>query len=284
MRKNSTVFPAKKMQMYKQATELPKKYKVMALVKMNKVRASQILDLRKKLLGEVEFLSVKNRVVKKAFGESGIKEMAERLGGQCLLMFTDMSPFKLNVLLAKNKIMMPARGGDIASIDVVVPPKNTGVAPGPMLTDFKEAKIPTKIDQGTIWITEETIPVKKGEAVPEKIAALLTKLDIKPVEAGIVLDGAFEDNLMYSAEDLLVDVTAVSQEFASSYAKALALSIEIGYVTAENIREILGKASRNAVAVSTESGYPTKTTIKPILQKANAQASSVASASKYESK
>ena len=47
-----------------------------------------------------------------------------------------------------------------------------------MLTDFKEAKIPTKIDQGTIWITEETIPVKKGEAVPEKIAALLTKLDI----------------------------------------------------------------------------------------------------------
>ena len=48
MRKNSTVFPAKKMQMYKQATELPKKYKVMALVKMNKVRASQILDLRKK--------------------------------------------------------------------------------------------------------------------------------------------------------------------------------------------------------------------------------------------
>ena len=153
-----------------------------------------------------------------------------------------------------------------------------------MLTDFKEAKIPTKIDQGTIWITEETIPVKKGEAVPEKIAALLTKLDIKPVEAGIVLDGAFEDNLMYSAEDLLVDVTAVSQEFASSYAKALALSIEIGYVTAENIREILGKASRNAVAVSTESGYPTKTTIKPILQKANAQASSVASSSKYESK
>ena len=42
MRKNSTVFPAKKMQMYKQATELPKKYKVMALVKMNKVRASQM--------------------------------------------------------------------------------------------------------------------------------------------------------------------------------------------------------------------------------------------------
>ena len=29
---------------------------------------------------------------------------------------------------------MPARAGDIASMDVVVPAKNTGVAPGPMLT------------------------------------------------------------------------------------------------------------------------------------------------------
>ena len=270
--------------MYKQATELPKKYKVMALVKMDKVRASQILDLRRKLLGDVEFLSVKNRVVKKAFGELGIKEMAERLGGQCMLMFTNMSPFKLNVLLAKNKIMMPARGGDIASIDVVVSPKNTGVAPGPMLTDFKEAKIPTKIDQGTIWITEETIPVKKGEPVPEKIAALLTKLDIKPIEAGIVLDGALEDGLMYNAEDLLVDVEAIRAEFASSHAKAVALSIKAGYVTAENIRGILAEASRNALSLSTESGYPTKDTIKPILQKANAQASSVASTSKYESK
>ena len=57
-----------------------------------------------------------------------------------MFMFTNMSPFKLNVLLAKNKIMMNARGGDIASIDVVVPEKNTGIAPGPMLTEFKEGR------------------------------------------------------------------------------------------------------------------------------------------------
>ena len=33
--------------------------------------------------------------------------------------------------------MMGARGGDIASIDIIVPAKNTGIAPGPMLTEFK---------------------------------------------------------------------------------------------------------------------------------------------------
>ena len=46
--------------------------------------------------------------------------------------------------------MLAARGGDIASMDVVVEPKNTGIAPGPMLTEFKENGIATKIDQGTI--------------------------------------------------------------------------------------------------------------------------------------
>ena len=64
-------------------------------------------------------------------------------GQSCLCLQTCLHSTKR--LLAKNKIMMNARGGDIASIDVVVPEKNTGIAPGPMLTEFKEAGIPTKL-------------------------------------------------------------------------------------------------------------------------------------------
>ena len=37
--------------------------------------------------------------------------MQRSIVGQCMLMFTDMSPFRLNMLLGKNKIMMAARGG-----------------------------------------------------------------------------------------------------------------------------------------------------------------------------
>ena len=121
-------------------------------------------------------------------------------------MFTNMSPFKLNVLLGKNKVLLTARGGDIASIDVVVPPKNTGIAPGPMLTEFKENKIPTKIDQGTIWILKETTPVKKGEPISTKLAALLGKLDIKPIEAKIVLNSALSEGILFAEEELVVDV------------------------------------------------------------------------------
>ena len=269
--------------MYQQLQELPKKYKVMAVIKMNKVRSTQILPLRKTLKDDVEFFSIKDKVAKKALENTdipGMKDMIGEFKGQVMIMFTNMSPFKLNVLLAKNKIMMMARGGDIASIDVVVPAKNTGIAPGPMLTEFKEAGIPTKIDQGTIWIAKDSTPVKKGEAINEKLAAILGKLDIKPVEAGITLFTALEDGLKYAEEEMIIDVEKVRDEFAQAHQEAISLSIEAAYVTPDNIEQILAKAAQSARSVSVESGYMTDETKEQILQKADAQARAVAGQAK----
>jgi len=283
MRENRTVYPKRKTQIYQQLQELPSKYKVLALVRMEKIRASQILPLRKKLKDEVEFVSIKDKVARKALEKqdiAGIKNMIEKLTGQCLFMFTNMSPFKLNVLLAKNKVMLGARGGDVASIDVVIPAKNTGIAPGPMLTEFKEAGVPTKIDQGTIWIAKETIPVKKGEVISEKLASLLGRLDIKPVESKISLVAALEDGIQYSEEELIIDVDKFRDEITAAHQEAISLSIEAAYVTAENIEQILVKASQSARNVSVESGFMTDETKEQILQKAQSHAQGLASKAK----
>ena len=82
MHENRTTYPKKKAQMYQLLQELPKKYSVAALVRMEKVRASQLLPLRKKLQGEVEIVSIKDRVAKKAL---------EKLDIPCLL-YTSPSP------------------------------------------------------------------------------------------------------------------------------------------------------------------------------------------------
>ena len=283
MHENRTTYPKKKAQMYQLLQDLPKKYSVTALVRMEKVRASQLLPLRKKLQGEVEILSIKDKVAQKSLEKldiPGIEKMKEKLTGQCVFMFTNMSPFKLNVLLAKNKILLTARGGDIASMDVVVPPKNTGIAPGPMLTEFKENKIPTKIDQGTIWILKETTPVKKGEVISTKLAALLGKLDIKPIEARIVLNSALSESILFSEEELIVDVDAFRDKIAQANQNALALSTEIAYVTEDNIAQILAKASQAGISLSVEAAYVTDETKEQILQKAHSQAKGVASKAK----
>ena len=283
MHENRTTYPKKKTQMYQQLQELPKKYNVIALVRMEKVRASQLLPLRKKLQGEVEIFSVKDKVARLALekaGVTGVDKFIDKLEGQCLFMFTNMSPFKLNVFLGKNKVMLFARGGDNASMDVVIPPKNTGIAPGPMLTDFKENNIPTKIDQGTIWIMKETVPVKKGEPISEKLAGLLTKLDIKAIEAGIVLNSALEEGLVYQQEEMIIDVEKFRNDLAQAHQQAVSLSIEAAYITADNIEQILAKAAQSARSVSTEAGYMTEDTKEQILQKAHGQAQGVASKAK----
>jgi len=283
MHENRTEYPKRKAQMYQQLQEIPKKYRTIAVIKMSKVRSSQILPLRKALKGEVEFVSIKDKVAQIAFKQldiPGLKEMSEDLEGQCMLLFTNMSPFKLNVLLAKNKIMMAARGGDVASIDIVVPAKNTGIAPGPMLTEFKEAGIPTKIDQGTIWISKDSTPVAKGGVINEKLASLLGKLDIKPVEAGIALYSAIEEGFKYAEAEMVIDVEKIRNQFAQAHQEAVSLSIEAAYITADNISQILSKAAQYARSLSIESGFMTNETKEQILQKAEAQARAVAGQAK----
>lgn len=279
MHQNRTKYPQKKAQMYQQLQELPNKYKVVALVRMEKVRSSQLLPLRKKFKGEVEIVSVKDKVAQKSLSTlkiPGIEKLAEKLVGQCVLMFTNMSPIKLNILLGKNKIMMAARGGDKASIDVVIKAGNTGITPGPILTDFKEAGVSTKIDQGTVWITKDSVAAKKGDVISGKLATLLSKLDVKAVEAGIVLNSALEDKVVYNQEELTVDVEAYRTAFVQAHQEALSLSIEIGYVTKENVNMILGKAAQQARSLAIAAGFLTDDTKDATIQRASGQAKALA--------
>jgi len=275
MHQNRTKYPQKKMQMYQQIQELPNKYKVVALVRMEKVRSSQLLPLRKKFKGEVEIVSIKDKVAQKSLSAlkiPGIEKIAEKLVGQCVLMFTNMSPIRLNILLGKNKIMMAARGGDKASVDVVIKAGNTGITPGPILTDFKEAGVSTKIDQGTVWITKDSVAAKKGDIISTKLATLLSKIDIKAVEAGIVLNSALEEKVVYNQEELTVDLEKYRDAFAQAHQEALSLSIEIGYAIKENVNIILSRAAQQARSLAVESGFLTEDTKESTVQRAYGQA------------
>ena len=176
--------------------------------------------------------------------------------------------------------MLLARAGDTASLDITIPAKNTGIAPGPILTEFKEVGVPTKIDQGTVWIEKDTVAAKKGDVISPKLATLLGKLDIKAVEAGISLGGALEDGVHYSQEELVIDVEKAREELVKAHQEALSLSIEAAYVTSDNVEQILAKAAQASRSVTIEVGYITEENKEQILQKAASQAQGVADKAK----
>jgi large subunit ribosomal protein L10 len=265
--------------MYQEMMKFPKEYNALAISNLNKVRASQLMQLRKKFRAEMKFRVVKNKVVQRAFEKIDniprLSEFSDKLEGQCLLLFTNTNPFRLNLIFDKSKIFLPAKGGDTAPTEIIVPAGNTGITPGPVLSEFKEANVPTKIDQGSIWVVKDTRVAKPGDQISQKLASLLSKLDVKPIEAGISVSCALADGLLFTEEDLKIDLNAYVKEMAKGASEGLNLAILCGYLTPETVRPLILQAGQEALNLSISTEYLTKDTIKPILLNAHAQSLSV---------
>ncbi|HYJ03352.1 MAG TPA: 50S ribosomal protein L10 [Nitrososphaeraceae archaeon] len=279
-------YPKKKQLMYQDLQELPKKYNVVALSKMNKVRATQLMTLRKKFHDQINIKIIKNKVAQRAFEKvsniPGIEDLSKELEGQCALMFTDLSPFKLNLIFSENKVFLPAKGGDIAPKDITIPAGNTGIPPGPVLSEFKEAKVQTKIDQGSIAVTKDTIVAKSGDVISQKLASLMSKLDIKPIEAGVLVNYAISEGLQFREKDLTLDVKEYVKELEISYSSALNLAIELNYFAPETISSILSLAYQKSLNVALKAGYVSKDTAEIILYNAQANAHGLSEALKIK--
>ena len=279
-------YPKKKQLMYQELQELPKKYNVVALSKMNKVRATQLMTLRKKFHDQINIKIIKNKVAQRAFEKvskiSGIEDLSKELEGQCALMFTDLSPFKLNLIFSENKVFLPAKGGDIAPKNITIPAGNTGIPPGPVLSEFKEAKVQTKIDQGSIAVTKDTIVAKSGDVISQKLASLMSKLDIKPIEAGVLVNYAISEGLQFREKDLTLDVKEYLKELQLSYSSALNIAIELNYFAPETISSLLSLAYQKSLNVALKSGYVSKDTAEIILYNAQAHANGLNEALKIK--
>jgi large subunit ribosomal protein L10 len=279
-------YPQKKQFMYQELQELPKKYNVIALSKMNKVRATQLMTLRKKFHGQIIIKIIKNKVAQRAFEKvskiSGIEYLSKELEGQCALIFTNLSPFKLNLIFSENKVFLPAKGGDIAPKDIILPAGNTGIPPGPVLSEFKEAKVQTKIDQGSIAVTKDTVVAKSGEIISQKLASLISKLDIKPIEAGVLVNYAISEGLQFRAKDLQLDVKEYIKELQICSSSALNLAVELVYFAPETISSIISLAYQKSLNVASKAGYVSKDTAAIILNTAQANAYGLSEALKMK--
>jgi large subunit ribosomal protein L10 len=272
-------YPKKKRLMYQEMMKFPKEYRALAISNLNKVRASQLMQLRKKFRGDIKLRVVKNKVVLRAFEKIGdvprLPEFSNRLEGQCLLLFTNTNPFRLNLLFDKNKIFLPAKGGDIAPTEIIVYAGNTGITPGPVLSEFKEANVPTKIDQGSIWVVKDTRVARPGDQISQKLASLLSKLGVKPIEAGISVSCALADGLLFTEQDLRIDLDAFVKEVAKGAFDGLNLAIVCSYLTPETVGPLILQAGHEALNLSVSVGYITDETVKSILSSAHAQSLSV---------
>jgi len=254
--------------------ELLKAYKSIGVASLQKVRAAQLQQLKKNLADKVYMRVLKNTLTKMAIeniGETELKKLEQYLEGSNVFLFTNLNPFRLALLLERGKVKTTAKSGDTAAFDVVIPAGNTGQPPGPIISQLNAVGLPTRIESGSVWVSKDTLVVRKGEAINERLAAVLSKLGIKAVEAGLSMRAVFDEGLMISGDQLKLDVEGTRKSFEQIHGEALALSLSIAYPTPETITVLLQTAQQKAVALSLTAAVPTKETIADLLRKAHTE-------------
>jgi len=249
-------------------------YKSIGIASLQKVRAAQLQELKKTLSGKVHMRVLKNTLIKIALetiANAELKRLEQYLDGSNVYLFTDLNPFKLALLLERGKVKTTAKSGDLAAMDVVVPAGNTGQPPGPIISQLNGAGLPTRIESGSVWVSKDTLVVRKGEVINERLAAVLSKLGIKAVEAGLSMRAVYDEGLMITGEQLKIDVEGTRRSVEQSHGNAFALSLSIAYPTGDNIKALLQTAHQKAFALSVGAAVPTKETIGDLLRKAHMQ-------------
>jgi large subunit ribosomal protein L10 len=254
--------------------DILKEHKSVGIASLKKVRASQLQELKKSMAGKVYLRVLKNTLMKIAIEEmnqADLKKLEEYLDGSNVYFFTDLNPFKLALLLERGKVKTTAKSGDTAATDVIVPAGNTGQPPGPIISQLNGVGLPTRIESGSVWVSKDTLVVRKGEVINEQLAGVLSKLGIKAVELGISMRAVYDNGLIIDGEQLKVDIDATRKSVIQENQEAFALAMSIGYTSKDTIKPLLQMAHQKAVALAVSAAIPTKDTIGELIRKANAQ-------------
>ncbi|WP_440952927.1 50S ribosomal protein L10 [Methanococcoides sp. FTZ1] len=242
---HSEHIPAWKKQEVEDIKNLITSYPLVGVVGIGGIPAKQLQSMRRSLKDVAVLKVARNTLIKRAIEESSddVKKMDDFVEVQTALIFTEQNPFKLFKLLEKSKTPSPIKGGMIAPNDIIVEKGPTSFPPGPILGDLQAAGIPAAIDGGKVVIRETKAVAKAGDVVPQKLAAMLARLEIYPLEVGLDLRAVLEEGSVFTPDVLAIDEVQVFADFVQASQKAFNLSVNAAYPTTENISTLLAKAA-----------------------------------------
>jgi len=259
-------------ELVKDMTENP----IVAIVDLHGIPGQQIQSMRAGMRAHAVLKMTKNNLLLLAIDEAakqrpGLDGLKKAVHGQCAMVATDINPFKLFRQLEATKTPAPAKAGEIAPKDIVVPKGPTPFGPGPIIGDLQKIGIPAAIEGGKIVVRKDATLVKMGEPIPAAVAAMLPKLEILPMIVGMDLRSAFENGTVYGRDVLNIPEGYYSMMFATAVASARALGVAIAFPTKDTIVPLIAKAYRESMGLSISAAIPTRENIEMLLAKADSQ-------------
>lgn len=271
----------------KELVRLIHEFPIIGVVNMENLPAPSLQKMRAQLRGSFFITMTKKRLIRLAFEETkskkkGVEELEKFLGGMPALIFTKENPFKLSKTLQKSKSPAPAKGGQTAPRDIIVNKGATSFAPGPIIGELALAGIKSGVENGKVAIKEDSVVVRAGEKIKPKVAEILTRLGIQPMEVGLDLVAVYENGLIYGRDVLSVDEKEYLKRLSNASRWAFNLAIEVSYPSKDTIAVLIGKANNDAKAIGISQNILEKGIIESLLGKADAQMKSLKESANLE--
>ncbi len=252
-----------------------------ALVGIRGVPAAALQSMRRELRERGRPITVApNSAIRHAIESASeerpaLRPLLDQVSDQTAILTADGNPFSLYQEFRRTRSPTPARGGEIAPRDIVVPAGTTSFKPGPIVGELQHAGFPAAIEKGKVVLKRDTVIVRAGQPISREVATMLTRLEIYPLEVGLDLRAAVSRETFYPRDVLAVDLDSQRAALARAARGALGLALEIAYATRETAPALLQRAHRRAIALAVRTGYPTKETAPALLARAIREAAAV---------
>lgn len=259
-------------------TRLIKNNSIIGVVDMENLPAKQLQAIKAKLrLSNVSLRMSKKRLMRFAIenakeGKKDLEKLEEHFSGMPAIICADQSPFELFKTLKKNKSSAVAKAGQIAPSDIKVNAGPTPFAPGPVIGELGAFGIKTKIENNKIVISEDKIVAKKGVVINDKLAGILTRLDIRPIEVGLNLIAVYDHGEILTKDVLDIDEEKYINSMKEAHNQALVVAVEIAYPAREVTDRLVAKAHNEAKTLAVERDILNDETKSLIIKKAEASA------------
>ncbi len=250
--------------------------KTIGLVNISGIPSKQFQQMRKNLRGKADLRIGRNTILKRSLEKANLKEISEKVEGATGLVSTELTPFQLNKLLKDNKSSAPAKPGDPAPHDIVIPAGDTSLPPGPILGELQKVGIKAQIKSGKIVVMQDSLVVRGGESISKDLAIILPRFGIEPREISLNMKIAYDaSGTIYSQDVLSIDQDSLLSDITSARKNTFNLAFTLKFFTSETLPLFLQDAHTNAFNVALTAEILTKETAPHMLQKAHSQASSL---------
>mmetsp|Transcript_11260 Transcript_11260/g.22304 ORF Transcript_11260/g.22304 Transcript_11260/m.22304 type:complete len:210 (+) Transcript_11260:186-815(+) len=187
----------------------------------------------------------KNSIIKKVLKKKieknpNLQDLFDYINGNIGLIFTNNDIFEIKKILNENQIPAPAKVGQIAQNEVIIPAGPTELPPDGT-SFFQALNIPTKIQRGQIEIQDPIKLIEKGKIVGNSEAALLKKLNIVPFSFELQIKCIFDTDNCYKPTFFDISEKQIEDSLKTLFSSLDLIGISVGYDSSFTIRDTFKK-------------------------------------------